>query len=99
MAGYSLGFGEYRFSKGEMIDYLNQAGFKILQVDYSDLNPPRSMTLILDGPTTILSRRGPSQDLNLLGRIVVKIPWLFPLSTYYSNVRLDWSEEIRCLSD
>jgi SAM-dependent methyltransferase len=83
-ANWKLGFAEYRFSKGEMTHFLDQAGFDVVSSHPNDLEPPKNMGLWVDYNNVVMNpfRQLPVEELFILpgikGRVAAALTRWFP---------------------
>lgn len=80
-------FAEYRFSKDEMVHYIQEAGFEVLLIEADDFTPPKSLGLYADW-AWLIGNRHAKWELNTLGRILLRFLSLFPLWLYCSGILL-----------
>ena len=71
-------FYEYRYTAGELENFVKQAGFKILEVlPKDDFSPDRSIGLWLDYPV-LRTKNAPNFHLNIIGKIIKLLLSPFP---------------------
>jgi SAM-dependent methyltransferase len=85
--GLQSSFAEYRFSRQEMLHFLKEAGFAVLEVHPDDFAYPKSLGLYADW-AWLLGNPRKRWELNTLGRIILRFLGLFPLWLYCSGILL-----------
>jgi SAM-dependent methyltransferase len=90
--GYTLKFGSYVYTAGEMRTFLNNAGFEITHVAPDDFIYPKSLGLYTDW-TRYVGSRATKWELNALGKAIQKLlnllsPWVWSNGIFFmANVK------------
>ncbi len=80
--GKSFVFGEYRYNRKEMKEFLQQVGFKILETHPDDFCFPKSLGFYTDW-TRYVAKKGKKWELNGFGNVLTRLlqrisPWAYP---------------------
>ena len=91
--GRSFEFGEFRYNRREMENFLKSAGFKILTVEPDDFRFPRSLGFFTDWYRYVRHKTD-KWELNAFGRLLAKClnklsPWCYPSGIFFVAARLD----------